>query len=61
MLDRFEVQTAYKVELLQALQWCVEVLWRLCESCFQNVHKELETEHGTTGQPTVTTPSALWV
>jgi len=21
--------------LLQALQWCLEVLWRLCESCFQ--------------------------
>ena len=30
-----EVETAYEVELLQALQWCLEVLRRLCESCFQ--------------------------
>jgi len=26
LVDRFEVQTAYKVELLQALQWRLEVL-----------------------------------
>ena len=31
----FEVETEYKVELLQALQWCLEVLRWLCESCFQ--------------------------
>ena len=34
-LDRFEVETVYKLELLQALQWCLEVLRWLCESCFQ--------------------------
>ena len=34
LLDRFEVETAHKAELLQALQW-LEVLWQLCESCFQ--------------------------
>jgi len=35
LLDRFGVEAVYKVELLQALQWCLEVLWWLCESCFQ--------------------------
>jgi len=35
LLDRFEVETEYKVELLQAFQWCLEVLRWLCESCFQ--------------------------
>ena len=34
----FEVETEYKVELLQALQWCLEVLRWLCESCFQKVY-----------------------
>jgi len=37
MLDRFEAETAYEDELLQALQWYLEVLdlqW-LCVSYFQ--------------------------
>jgi len=33
-----EVEKVYKVELLQALQWCLEVLRWLCESCFQKVY-----------------------
>jgi len=29
LFDRFEVDTEYKVELLQAVEW------QLCKSCFQ--------------------------
>jgi len=38
LFNRFEVDAEYKVELLQALQRCLEVLQRLCEILVSKVY-----------------------
>jgi len=39
LLDTFEVQTVYKVELLQAVQW-LEVLQRLVNLAFKSIRPD---------------------